>query len=86
MGLLLDDCRWCCMADYGLVRAAGWADLGLVERRTVQNGEGTELPAVAVCGHQVSGWRGLGEVRVTVDEGATYQRVTLAPSDGHPRS
>ena len=69
MGLLLDDCRWCCMADYGLVRAAGWADLGLVERRTVQNGEGTELPAIAARGHQGSGWRGLGEERVAVGEG-----------------
>ena len=57
------------MVDYGLVRAAGWADLGLIRRRTVQNGERTELPAIAVRGHQVSMWRGLGEVRVAVGEG-----------------
>ena len=55
--------------DYGLVRTAGWADLGLVGRRTVQNGEGAELPAVAVRAHQVSVWRGLGEVGVAVGEG-----------------
>ena len=51
------------------VRAAGWADLFLVRRRTGQNGEGAELPAVAVRGHQVSLWRGLGEVGVAVGEG-----------------
>jgi hypothetical protein len=45
----------------------------------VQNGEGAELPAVAVRGHQVSVWRGLGEVRVAVGEGRHMQRVTLAP-------
>ena len=41
-------------APLGLVRPAGWADLGLVGRRTGQNGEGAELPAVAVRAHQVS--------------------------------
>ncbi|MDQ4031020.1 MAG: hypothetical protein M3332_01610 [Actinomycetota bacterium] len=56
--------------DYKPVRAAGWADLGLIGRRAGQHGEGPEPAAVAVRGHQVRVGRGLGfgEVGVAVGE------------------
>ena len=47
----------------------GWADLCLVWWCGGQGHEGAELPAVAVCAHEVLGWRGLGEVRIAVGEG-----------------
>lgn len=52
-----------------MVGPADRTDLGLVERRTGQDREGAELPAITVRGHEVLLGRGLGDVRVTVSEG-----------------